>query len=856
MIPAVNSSSSQHSARPWWSRSSSAKSSNNEKQAGNPSTKVSGSKKLNNIATAIGLKPKRPALAIQEPPSPVLPLQFDVEHPRTYTNRPPARSVSTMRSWDDSQEPRTPQSDGIPGTPGRHLSYQQSVLTTSEMDPFAAQYATRNIHDPSRLSVFSDVSTSDSHMRKNDPAMNHNRASFASSSEQSHHPIDMTAESPVTSPLLLPEALNSRRASRLTVESEKIVRREPSFFPTPPSPARTKSSGNDRARIPSSPSSTTLTDKSKPIDTAVPAPIRPKTRPRGLTDSGPALRRGLSLASDTHSPSAYPSNVLTTDAGPRVIVRQPSLNRLQPLLPPFAPPNTVLPPTPPTLRTPRGSTTTPISSSMSTHLREPSPSSAASSSSSLSFASSVSSNRDAVANHDYVHPEKRRKEPKRTPSAKSQGKDRGREKNPGRSPAPSISSRSEFSPTRTLKKALSTQSLPRRASGQNSSSMASTSSSPAEDAKAVKKQRSFHHSRIPLPPLPASLRHTNSAGSVTTNGRSAREDPLPVAEQRRGSTQSSVQSPGVVRKRLFSGASLRRSTSSQAQSPLDEDGRSLFSLPDDAHLTVVTTPFSPLDSSSSFWEDPEPGSPGGVGLAPHDYTPQHIMSPADMLKLEALVQDGQSTIGFVRSRGESFTSVSTSMSNAFSDTMSSEMSMPPPLPPPSSMRFPDRFDGTASSRYTAGRLSQQPSPRSESLLARALNSAPASSGRPSTAQPTLSSPPADRLSFPQSAGLSPGLPLPPRSRTRPATATGASRRTSLVPVIPLAPPPAARRNLSLRRETEPIVPRRSIMRKPSFLDIEDEAEKEKLIEPPVDDSFLDMSKSSFDTVRSSTEDFM
>lgn len=52
---------------------------------------------------------------------------------------------------------------------------------------------------------------------------------------------------------------------------------------------------------------------------------------------------------------------------------------------------------------------------------------------------------------------------------------------------------------------------------------------------------------------------------------------------------------------------------------------------------------------------------------------------------------------------------------------------------------------------------------------------------------------------------------------------------------------------------EKIIHRRSIMRKPSFLDIDDESEDEVTAIPPgsdIGDSFIDFARESFDTIRS------
>lgn len=73
-----------------------------------------------------------------------------------------------------------------------------------------------------------------------------------------------------------------------------------------------------------------------------------------------------------------------------------------------------------------------------------------------------------------------------------------------------------------------------------------------------------------------------------------------------------------------------------------------------------------------------------------------------------------------------------------------------------------------------------------------------------------------------------------------------------MPMLPLSPPPARKASRSLRAlDKEQIVARRSMMKKPSFLEIADEGEKMEF--PPADDSFLDMGKASLDMSRSSEE---
>ncbi|KAJ3473055.1 hypothetical protein NLI96_g13155 [Meripilus lineatus] len=148
---------------------------------------------------------------------------------------------------------------------------------------------------------------------------------------------------------------------------------------------------------------------------------------------------------------------------------------------------------------------------------------------------------------------------------------------------------------RLLKKAVSQQNmLGKRFSGNSiASSIMSGSGSGGEEfagtlgmgmgmsAKVPRKQRSFHHPRIPLPPLP-SLRHsssTNNSPEVST-ASSSQSQAHSHSEHKKGSVSSP---PTSTRKRLFSGSSsTRRSSSSQPPasptSLVDEDIRSIISI--------------------------------------------------------------------------------------------------------------------------------------------------------------------------------------------------------------------------------------------------------------------------------------
>ncbi|KAF8274121.1 hypothetical protein EI94DRAFT_1714772 [Lactarius quietus] len=437
--------------------------------------------------------------------------------------------------------------------------------------------------------------------------------SFASSSSLSHHRSDLTSDfSPASSPLLSPTT-SGRHLSRLTVESDRVLPRDP-FHTFPISPQSFRSGWDEGSCIVTSPSSVTLTDMN-------PAPPRPKTRPRGFTDVRPSTASG-------------PEYSASDQNAPRVIVRQPSATKILSLRPPTAPPDIGLPPAPESARRDEFS----LLPAFPEHALQ----SPASSSSSLSFASSASSKFDARDNYGKIT--------KSRPS--SPLKDRGR--NVRDSPSKASTSRREFSPTRTLKKAISIQNLPKRCQG---------NSVPHE---AAKKQRSFHHTRL-MPTFP--LKQANS--SSISPGR----DGTPVPDDRRDIVQPSPKLPITppvssprVRERLFSGSGSRRHASPQSPGP-DDERQSILSSPSATSphtrrphtaIPVNQSPVSNRPELSSFWdEETLKGSPA-TGSESQDYGPQQILSAADILKFENMVRDGENLSEFVRSRENSITSVAAS----------------------------------------------------------------------------------------------------------------------------------------------------------------------------------------------------
>ncbi|KAJ7293131.1 hypothetical protein C8J57DRAFT_16814 [Mycena rebaudengoi] len=329
--------------------------------------------------------------------------------------------------------------------------------------------------------------------------------------------------------------------------------------------------------------------------------------------------------------------------------------------------------------------------------------------------------------------------------------------------SPSKSGESGWEPDpapRTLKKSMSHQSLKRGQSSSSSSSQSPLPEAASPNGKIPRKQRSFH--RLPVPPVPLQINDSTR--------------PLDTA-----------------RKRLFSASNGRRPSQSTLQG---DDGRSIQLAPE---------PEQPPASSIWIDTDQPPQSPVS---AVYEYTPQQIMSPQEMLKVEASVE-----AAYQRPRTNSIMSSSTGMSDY------------------------DRDYGLSPVSSIGGRRrsnSDHPSVRSGSISDASLFY------QTVTPQPQPPSPPAMM-----------SLPPPPR---RPKPRPTLSRSNSeAVPSSPLSPPP--RKTVRPKVSVEERMHRRAIMRKPSFLDIDDEMDKESTHDAALmrQSSFLDLTRGSFDSTRSDSD---
>jgi hypothetical protein len=492
---------------------------------------------------------------------------------------------------------------------------------------------------------------------------------------------------------------------------------------------------------------------------------------------------------------------VSTAISPRVIVRQASASRIS--SPPSAPPRHELPPPP----------------LLSGEARDDSPEAALASGglgspSSLSFASSVSSNRDIFLSYSPRLKEKQSSGRASPSSSKYEVDHSGHLLSKVTQPP--------LSAPRSLKKALSHQSLTKRGSSSSNPVLTPSTSSPERTIdKEPRKQRSFNQPKSSKFSVP-SIRQASLTGSQRPTSPS---DPAPTVERRRENTSASS-TPS--RKRLFSGSNLRRPSTAQRLAS-EDDTLSVFSVrsePEQASSFV--TPVSPA-TSSSFWDEgTHDNTFESPGRLTHEYTPQQIMSPAEMAKVEASIEES-SISG--RPRGLSVTST-------------------PSVPSDGDERVVT--DSSSHSVRHTGTSNGLPL-RTNSLLVKGLSVPRRNTVRPSTsdAHPTVSSTPTPlKFSF-QSPQAITSLPPPPRPRLRPSPVSQAESPEDGYGAGPPSLP--IRRILRAKSSVEKASYRRSIMKKPSFLEIDDDTDGETDGDSPeetMNSSFLDLARESFDTVRS------
>ncbi|KAK0208819.1 hypothetical protein DFS33DRAFT_1305723 [Desarmillaria ectypa] len=773
MSPAI----SRHdqASRSWWS-SKHAKYTAQHKDmsqdftpGSSTSSTKSSSSKFNSLTSVFKSK-KHPSLAIQDPPlppaRPVLSAVSppDLERSKSHNvqhTRPPSKSVSSTLSQAESSEPRTP-------VDSNREMHHQSLLTLSDIDPFASHgiFIPHSPVDPNRLSVYSNSSIIE-YSKRSDSGIN--RGSYASSSSHSNYYGDAPSFSPTSRTASSPDIPVRRKLT--SKKSGGDLRRNGSMHSSVVSAEVTRNV-RDAAweTLPSSgipiiknSSSVTLTDNNRLSQPDASHVTRPSLRARGLTESDGIYSPNFLRRDSVQSPDK------ASTSSPRVIVRQASIQRMG--LPPSAPPTQRLPRPPPV--------PVPIVDDDADVVLLPDISGGSASS---SFTSSM--REPYMANQHYIPREDRLH--RDTPSEL--------DKSPLSSPKAS----------RTLKKSMSHQSLTKRGSSGGSSAPPTTTTDP-EVEKAPRKQRSFHHARLPMiPPLPLPLRHNNNSVGDSTS-----------ISDKRGSSGGGSASGG--RKRLFSGSHFGRHSASQGLSP-EEDKRSVFSLPVESdraggsHLLSQTS----LSPSSSFWDESTPDIPSSPKP---EYVPQSILSPAELLEVEANIQDALNLSKQSRQRGYSMVS-----SIVADDDYG---------PIPEGLAAPFSLDASPNLGISIPSLYSHPSTRPTHSSSITSNS--------------FFSPPSDPYHI--------SLPPPPR-RSRPKTSPAHNDNG----IKPLSPPPRAKVRRKVSVETN--LRRNLMMRKPSFLDIDDEFDRDHQRatqpDPPlkvnakqqIHDSFLDLARESFDSSRS------
>ncbi|PPQ67124.1 hypothetical protein CVT25_005725 [Psilocybe cyanescens] len=820
----------------WWSisRSSSSKDlrqkSVQDSQPQRPTPQVKSSGKFNSFASVIGFKSKKPhpSLAIQDPPmtmnSNANVVSLPSPSPLSDTTRPTStsKSTSSTRSRVDSM-PRTPVDS--------HRDHRHSLLTLSDSDPFAGRLmiAVPVPHlpsDPNRLSAYSNPSVTDLVQRKGDPPT-FNRISYASSSSNSHnHALDIPSiNSPVSSKERQEFRELRKKRSIPSMQSKQLgqLQTQASLLPTTGSRNR-------------SGSSTTGSD-SHSMQMAD-GPTRPKLRARGMTDTATSHQAGFFVEerssarklfqkspSASHGPSSPEfSGPQERPISPRVVIRQASSSRLQ--HPPSAPPTHRLPPPP---RSPSKDSSNRPSSS---HSQVESPIS-----SSMSFSSAISLTNDMFANPPFAYVDDDKGTSGRSIFSQNTYDELEIsmfENEPRTAP----------SSPRTLKKALSQQSLSRRFRASPPPIPKTPPDSQVE--KGNRKQRTFHHPRLPIPPIPLPSLASTSGFTPTPFPCISDSGTSPVLERRRTSTASST-----GRRRLFSHSSQNRPSTAQPSSTTDDDSFSLFSLRSDAESHHA--PHRPSKTStnksiptSSFWEE---GSSENMPHSPvrsnYEYTPQAIMSKADLAKLEASVDN--SPLKSTRARGFSVLSASTVASDLDNGSEIIPIGLSPP-PPPSRSNYTTRMSTSSAKKSPASSsLPQRPhtSPISDIPVQNDIDD--------NFSQATSSAVSQVTIVRPRTPPALISLPPPPR-RQRPTLLT----QPEILEGSRIRGPPSAKsaKAGSMRISTvEKAMHRKSIMRKASFLEIDDETDQEtepERVDERINGSFLDLARESFDSTRSDT----
>ena len=903
----------------WWSRSRSSSRLHKEKlsepttlsctsspfQVGRltPDHPPKPSSMFGTFASAIRLKPKKNVntAAIQEPPKAPAPLIIpppnSAEPYGPLTSRPYSKAVSGFTMTDeDSVGPKTPSDSNVP--------YYKSLLGT---DPFAATTGVafsspRELQDMDQVFVLPPAHvTEDLPPPPVSPERIRRRPHTANTQSFRDRLVSESASpSPrqtASRPAMTVRWVISPPSHQFSIASSYSHHRtQPDVQNLRPNVRTRKVSMNDlpvsSSAITTSPAPATTPASYGRSKNKVSDEFHPQTRPRGMTETGtrPSLRRDVGRPSLSR-PSSSSRSIITP--------------------PETSPPSQELPPVPSLkyLSVPPNSDGSPESSS-----------------SSLSFASSASESElvSKVAVED-----------KRLQAVRDQAKvpSEPRTKSPTRVLRGALSSTLPQQPAttddrpNTLKKMPSQPSLQKKSAGPPSTH--SDDQCPGIDdvlgpTKLLKKQRSFHPARGPVPPLPC-LKHATSFIPSEVFLSQPMDSPKDKEKERQKEKRESTASPS---KRRFLPGSIRRGCTTHAATfTFDEDTGSLIIPPeldrlDGSSPPRFTNPFgSPgvesmiLPATSTFYDDlansPTTGShfSYSTDTQSQDAGPQQILSTAQLLKFEELLENSESE-------------VSTNSSNRTSPAELGSSTEPSPTDPPPFEEFgfgsrsPQKKNSWTDSIISTSTI------LSNTLSDKIVFSDKVETGstlsffdqqqhpgyRPRTASgnfPSLDSSSPRKRSFSPFAsssqstismgiestfGIEPNQPLggltpPPRTRSKVSISTkniqGFGDWENVAHIQPLSPPPLRRGPPSISSSRSSTVsstkspsstfkndlPIRGIVKKPSFLDIYDDAEADtrsstqvmiggnihqrSISISSIDDSFLDLGRenNSFDTIR-------
>lgn len=519
---------------------------------------------------------------------------------------------------------------------------------------------------------------------------------------------------------------------------------------------------------------------------------KPKLRARGMTDGGCTRKAGFfsdeplpsKKLSQQSSVSTFSTAISSTEhTSPRVVIQQASQNRL--IAPPCAPPAHSLPATP----------HSPIRNQIArTESRSPSCMSSASSSSNDMLPALCYPLRERRYSQRSVFSQDHHPEVFSTPTKRE--------------------SKAAPSSPRKLKKAISHQSF----SGKLNAQPPTLPKLPPEKV--------IDH-LIPNPVGPFSPANSTTFPSLLAL------DPK-VAPERSASGNCSL-----GRKKFFSHTSTTTRPSTSHSTPtakmMEDDSVSVFSTRSDhSSRRVPLKPWASIKATpqTSFWDDagsPEPNSPV---RSTSEYTPQPILSAAEVAKLEASITNSPDRS--TRSRTLSVLSASTTASDRENLDFTSVSLSPPPITKrgkPRSIKSVTSknpgFYSPSSSRARSPTRSPPPS----------INGNPEIDSRSTiTFQPFSSQSPAESMT---------SLPPPPRPRQR-SQLTYPPERSNPAPSFLSSAAKPSRSKSSIEKN----IHRRSIMKKPSFLEIDDDdmdSDFDLFSGEAATESFLDLARESFET---------